>query len=114
MEEKKLTPDEVRQMGLDTLEDSLACYTINGDDNGEKAEGLAALYKEIMADETNRKYAKWDLLAKILIGVGSVGAIFANLWMFKRSTEKESDEIYTTETQRNVVRRGLGGGFFRK
>ena len=111
---KELTADEVRQLGLETLQDSLYGYSINGDDDGEKATGLAALYKEIMADDTNRKNAKWELLAKILLGVGSIGAIVANLWMFKRSTDKESDEIYDTTTKKEVVRSGLTGRFFHK
>lgn len=110
---KELTADEIRTLGLETLEDSLYGYSINGDDEGKKAAGLAALYKEIMADDTNRKNAKWELLAKILLGVGSVGSFFASLWMFKRSTDKESDEIYDTTTKKEVVRSGLTGRFFK-
>lgn len=107
--------DKVRAKASKTLDEAMDQYSLLGDDEGKKAAGLAALYKEVCADENNRKNNALGVIGQVAIGVGSVAVAVANLWMFKRSTDKEeSGEIYDTTTKKTTVNNGLMGRFFRR
>ena len=96
--------DEVRQIAKDTVYDSLYQYSINTDEKGEKAKGLAELYDKVVADENKQKEMKYELIGKIIIGLGTGFAGLMHVAMYFSSTKKEeSGEIYDTTTKRTVV-----------
>lgn len=62
--------------------------------------------------KTEKRKAVFDILGKIMIAAASIFAGISQLWMFKRSTEKEKDEALLTQTDQTIVRNGLSGRFF--
>jgi F0F1-type ATP synthase membrane subunit b/b' len=114
LKKKETELDKVREKASKTLDEALDQYSLLGDEEGKKAEGLAALYKEVCADENNRKNNVLGVVGQVVVGAGSIAIAVANLWMFKRSTEKEeAGEIYDTTTKRTTVNNGLMGRFFK-
>ena len=64
--------------------------------------------------ERSNKENEW--LKKLQIAVtGITGVLTAgtSIWAFKRSTKKEADEAYLTQTDKLTVSEGLRKGFFR-
>ena len=111
----------------------------NDPDAGAKYEAIAKLYHELnsdikneldreaKADETALEYerldqdaktekvrARIDIAGKSVMAAASIFAALSQLWMFKRSTEKEHEEAILTETNQTVVRNGLSGRFWKK
>lgn len=109
-----LTIDDVRQVALKKLEDSFYGFSINEENSGEKAEGIAALYREVASDEANRKNSKWDIAWKVIGGLGTLAIAGVNLFGFLRATEKEKDEIYDTTTKQQSVRNFHSGRWWKK
>ena len=111
-------------------------------DYAEKAKALAALYKEVNADTKNRsentlrveenqtekdrleedkrsnRKKEWlDIIGKIVLVGTTLFTGGTQIWMYKRSTRKESDEAILTQTDRTTVQNGLSGrwtGFLKK
>lgn len=54
-----------------------------------------------------------DVITKLAIAAGSIFAAISQIWMFKRSTEKEVDEALLTKTDQTIVQNGLSGRFFK-
>lgn len=69
--------------------------------------------KAAEANKTEKIKAASGILGQVLIAAASVFAACSQLWMFKRSTEKEADEALLTQTDQTVVRNGLSGRFFK-
>lgn len=103
-------------------------------DYAEKAKALAALYKEVNADtknrsentlrveenqtekdrleedkRSNRKKETLDVVGKIVLVGTTLFTGVTQIWMYKRSTKKESDEAILTQTDRTTVQNGLTG-----
>lgn len=114
-ENKVLTADEVREVAMMKLQDSLYGYSINMENNEKTAvaEGLAALYREVMQDDLNRKKSKWEAVVEFLKATGAAATAIATFWAFGRATRKEDGEIFDTLTKQTVVRNFLGN-LFRK
>ena len=78
-----------------------------------KAEAIK-MERERTASEskTEKRKAYFDFFGKIMIAAASIFAAISQIWMFKRSTEKEKDEAILTQTDQTIVRNGLSGRFF--
>jgi hypothetical protein len=114
-ETKNVTEEELRQSAMNTLNEAFEEYSLESDDEGKKAVGLAQLFKEIAGDRNTRKASKWDLIGKIAMAGGSIAIAFVNLWMFKQATAKEeAGEIFDTKTKQTVMSKGLMGRFWGK
>ena len=63
------------------------------------------------AERSNRKGEKLEISKQgVIVGTTLLSTI-AGIWMFKRSTRKESDEALLTQTDQTVVKSGLGSIF---
>ena len=111
-------------------------YKAGVDDYSSHAEAEAALIKiqnetEVAYDkntiednrnkEMERANKKQEKLAVWRIGIGAltgVGQIAATIWTFCRSTKKEVDEAYLTQTSKTtvteVLRKGIFGRFLNR
>ena len=113
-EEKVLTTEEVRETALKKLQDSLNGFSIDASDSGETAEGIAAMYREIMNDELTRKKTRWEIILEGLKAGGAALWAGGTVWAFIRATAKEKDgEIFDTLTKQTVVRNFLAQLFRR-
>lgn len=114
-ENRVLTADEVREVAMMKVMDSLYGYSINMEQNEKTpvAEGLAALYREVMQDDLNRKRSKWEGIIEFLKAAGAVLGGAGTFWAFTRATKKEDGEIFDTLTKQTVVRNFLGNIFRR-
>ena len=63
--------------------------------------------------KSEKRRATFDLIGKFVIGASTVVAAGIQLLMFWRSTEKEKEEAYLTETDKTVVRNGLSGKWWK-
>jgi chromosome condensin MukBEF MukE localization factor len=64
-------------------------------------------------ERNNRSKDRLDIIGKVVLVGTTAATVGSQLWMFKRSTEKEKDEVLDTTTKRTVVSNGLSGRFFR-
>ena len=81
---------------------------------GTKAEAIQMEREKTESQAHSDKVKAYlDISGKIAIAVSTVFAAVSQLWMFKRSTEKESDEALLTQTDQTIVRNGLSGRFFK-
>ena len=88
-------------------------------------EAIAKLHKELACDIANLKESnvkesdsaiekdRLDIIKNVVLVGTTAATVGSQLWMFKRSTEKEKDEVLDTTTKRTVVSNGLSGKFFR-
>jgi hypothetical protein len=84
------------------------------EENAIKKEAIKAeSEKAVASDKTERLKAGSDFVGKLIIAATSVFAAGTQLWMFKRSTEKEADEALLTQTDQTIVRNGLSGKFWK-
>lgn len=81
----------------------------------EAAQTQNELEKERVEEEerNNRSKDRLDIIGKIVLVGTTAATVGSQLWMFKRSTEKEKDEVIDTTTKKTIVTNGLSGKFFR-
>lgn len=80
-----------------------------------KAEAIKAERERTEAEAKSEKTRSIiDISGKIAMAVATVFAAISQLWMFKRSTEKEVDEAILTQTDQTVVKNGLSGRFWKR
>ena len=96
------------------LHKELACDIANLKESNAK-ESDSAIEKDRLEEDkrSNKSREKLDIIKNVVLVGTTAATVGSQLWMFKRSTEKEKDEVLDTTTKRTVVSNGLSGKFFR-
>ena len=99
---------------ISKLHRELANDIKNTMDHDDKAVDSAIEEDRLEEDKrSNRSRERLDIVKNIVLVGTTAATVGSQLWMFKRSTEKEKDEVLDTTTKRTVVSNGLSGKFFR-
>ena len=96
------------------LHKELACDIANLKESTAK-ESDAEIEKDRLEEDkrSNRSREKLDIIKNIALVGTTAATVGSQLWMFKKATEKEKDEVIDTMTNKTVVSNGLSGRFFR-
>ena len=96
------------------LHKELACDIANLKDHASK-ESESEIEKDRLEEDkrSNKSKEKLDIIKNVVLVGTTAATVGSQLWMFKRSTEKEKDEVIDTTTKKTIVTNGLSGRFFR-
>ena len=78
-------------------------------------ESETALEKERLEEDKKANMSKliMDAIGKIILVGTTTATIWSQLWMYRRSTEKETDEVISSQTDKITISNGLSGRFFK-
>lgn len=83
--------------------------------DAEAKESETELEKERLEVDKKANASKTilDAIGKVILVGTTTATIWSQLWMYRRSTEKEREEVISSQTDKITINNGLSGRFFR-